>query len=89
MWEIQEDWITHQNDWNPHLEYHVQLKKKEDVGSRDLGLPRGKRQSKKSKCLINKCLLSQAETMGQRNFNELTLLDFSLPTIPGSYHSYL
>ena len=33
------------NDWNPHLEYHVQLKKKEDVGGSDLGLPRGKRQS--------------------------------------------
>ena len=52
MWEIQEDWITHQNDWNPHLEYLVQLKKKEDVGGNDLGLPRGKRQStihKKSK----------------------------------------
>ena len=38
MGETQKNWVTHQNGWCPHLNYHLQLKTKEDVGGSGLGL---------------------------------------------------
>ena len=40
IWDWPENWVTHQNGQNPHLEYHLQLKTEEDVGSSGLELQR-------------------------------------------------
>ena len=29
MEEPKENWVTHQNGWNPHLKYHLPLKTKQ------------------------------------------------------------
>ena len=80
--KILEDWVTCWNGWNPHLNYHLQLKTKEDVGGSGLGLQRAGRQFMwrwKSKCLINKCLLGCSETMGHRvDLNSRPCWSFSL-----------
>ena len=34
MGEPQENWVTNENGWNPHLKYYFQLKTKEDDESR-------------------------------------------------------
>ena len=44
MGETQENWVTHQNGWSPHLQYHCQLTTKEEVGGGALGLQREGRQ---------------------------------------------
>lgn len=43
MGETLENWATCQNGWNPHLKYHLKLKRKEDVGASGLGLQRGRK----------------------------------------------
>ena len=52
-----------------YLKYHLQPKTKEDVGGSCLVLQMGKKEihmEMKSNCLVNKCLLGPADTMGQR-----------------------
>ena len=72
MRETQENWVIFQNGQNPH---HLQLKiKKKDVRSSGLGLQRGGRKFTgrwESKCLVNECLLCQAEKMGYRVDSDL------------------
>ena len=56
------------------------------------GFPREGMQSskrmKKSKCLVNKCLLGHSETIGaRRRMIKQGLLGSSLSTIPSSYHN--
>ena len=84
MGGTQENWVTHQNSWNPHLKHHLQLKTKKDVGSNGLGPQRGGRQLTwrwKSECLVNKHLLGPAETVGHREeFYKQTFLGSSLST---------
>ena len=66
---------------NTHFNYHLQLKRKEDIGGSGLGLQVEGRQYAwgwKSKWLVNKCLLGQAETMGHRK--EQTLPGSTLST---------
>ena len=60
MGETQEKTATHQNGASPHLKHHLQLKTKEAVEGRRLGLQWGGRKFTwrwSSKCLVNKCLL--------------------------------
>ena len=64
MRETQENWVTHQNGWNPHLKYHLQLKTKEDVGGSGLELQGGGRQF--TWRWKSKCLLGLAEKVGHR-----------------------
>lgn len=45
MGETQENWVTHLNGPNPHLKYHLQLKTKENVRVKGLGLQRGGKHS--------------------------------------------
>ena len=69
MGETQENWVTCQNGWNPHLKYHFQLKTKEDVGISGLWPQKGGKQLTwrwKSKCFVNKCFLGHEETVGHR-----------------------
>ena len=40
--ETQENWITCQNDWNPHFHSYIQLKTKEDVEGNGLETSEGK-----------------------------------------------
>ena len=82
MGKTQEKWVTHQNGWNSHLKYHLQLKTEEDVGGSGLGCQRGGMQFTwrwKSKCLENKCLLGQQRQWdSEKNFKKQTLLGSSL-----------
>ena len=69
-----------------HLKYHLQLKTKENVEGRDLGLQRGGRQFTwrwKSKCLVNKHMPCLAETMEHgEDFDQMGLVGSSLSTTP-------
>lgn len=61
-------------DQDLHLKHQLQLLAEEDVGDRGLVLWWGGKQLTwrwKSKCLVNKCLLGQAETMGHRDISDL------------------
>lgn len=69
MGETKENWVTHQTGPSPHLEYHLQLTTKEDVGVQvggdfkgDDGNSHGDR--KTSAWLTN--VSGLAETMGHR-----------------------
>ena len=62
LWERPGRLSNSPNGRSHHLTYHLQLKTK-DVRGSGLGIHR---KMKKSKCLLNKCLLCCAETMGQR-----------------------
>lgn len=78
---------------DPHLKYNLQLKTKEGVVSTGLGTQSGGKQYTwrwKSNYLVNRYLLSPAETIGpERNFDIQTLLGSSLSTHLSSYYSYL
>ena len=80
------------NGWDPHFKYLLQLKTK-DVGSSSLGFQRGEKQFTwrwKSNCLVNRYLLSPAETIGPRE--EFWHMDFArfFPVYTlSSYYSYL
>ena len=87
MRETQEKWATHQNGPSPHLKYHLQLKTKEDVGGGALTLQRGGRQftrSRKSKCLVNKCLLGLHRKQDTR-WSLISRACRVSPTIPHPY----
>ena len=60
MGETREKTAIHQNGPSPHLKHHLQLKTKEAVEGRHLGLQGGGRKFTwkwSSKCLVNKHLL--------------------------------
>ena len=62
--------LSNSTKWlEPSLKYYLQLKTKDGVGGRGMGLGKGERQFAqrwKRKCLVNKCLLGHAETMEHR-----------------------
>lgn len=67
MEETQKTWVTHQNGWNLHLKYRLQLQTKEVVGGSGLGLQKGRREFTriwKSKHLVNRSSPGPAETTG-------------------------
>ena len=61
-------------DQDLHLQQQLQLMAEKDVGDRGLVLWWGGKKLTwrwKSKCLVNKCLLGQAETVGHRDISDL------------------
>ena len=58
--------LTHPHGWNPHLEYHLQLKIKKDFGVVVWDFRGEERNSHwmESKCLVNKYFLGPTEIMG-------------------------
>ena len=71
----------------PSPKYHLQLKTKEDVEGRSLGLHRGGRQFTwrwRSKCLVNRCLLNQMEKIGCNGLWSPGPAKFSPLSLPSS-----
>jgi len=59
--------VTLQNGQNTHFKHHLQLKRKQDVGNSGLGIQEVRRLfiwRRKSKCVINKCLLGPGRNHG-------------------------
>ena len=63
MGETREKWVILQNDWSPHLKYHLQVKTKEDIEGEESQLCGGTRNRTVNKgkvvtAVLSSCLLS-------------------------------